>query len=308
MPAQKPKLKNMISARSWDVIRDSSLNHIPVFNYRGAKPEPGLEHLATLQQITLPESRQRFPDVAGLRSNLLSEAVFLFHKCAHTHLAAQRLGTIGMHSWSMFNAYHSAYLGARGVMALLGIALPFLTHGGQLLIDVYPEPESPKGKKQLIAGSWIFDEFLLVRLKGALDQSELWNAFQRLMNVSKVSCWKGRAYEELLTMPDEITKPRNAFLYKAAFWPGDDLLVDGNEKDFVSLVGTELSTEQKGFLLRLSCGMYLLFEQLIDDLADASAVIREEIDASRIMSAPNVAELASYNTFLADVGSSGIAQ
>lgn len=176
------------------------------------------------------------------------------------------------------------------------------------MIDVHPEPESPKGKRRLIAGSWIFDEFLLVRLKGGLEQLELWNAFQRVINVSKVSCWKGRAYDELLRMPDEVTKPRNAFLYRAAFWPGDDLLVDGNKEEFASLVGTELSTEQKGFLLRLSYDVYWLFEQLINDLADASGVIREQVGDSRIMGAPKVAELACYNAFLADVESSGIAQ
>lgn len=308
MPPQKPRLKNVIEARSWDSIRDSWLKHIPAFLYPGARPDPGLENLTSLQQVRLPESRQRFPDVPGLRTNLLSEAVFLFHKCAHTHLASQRLGTQGMHSWCMFNAYHSAYLGARGVMALLGIGLPKLAQGGQLLIDVYPPPESPKGKKQLIAGSWTFDEFLLVRLKGDLDQLELWNAFQRVITISRVSCWKGRAYEELLSMPSEITKPRNAFLYKAAFWPGEDLLVDGNEQDFANLVGSDLSTEQKGFLLRLSYDVYWLFDQLIRDLADASGIIREQISGSRIMSDPNVTELAFYNTFVAGFESSSAVQ
>lgn len=99
-------------------------------------------------------------------------------------------------------------------------------------------------------------------------------------------------------MPGEVTRPRNAFLYKAAFWPGDDLIADGNEEEFGSLVGTGWSTEQKGFLLRLSYHVYLLFEQLINDLAEASGVIRKQIDDSRIMSAPNVPELACYNTFI----------
>jgi hypothetical protein len=109
-------------------------------------------------------------------------------------------------------------------------------------------------------------------------------------------------------MPDEITRPRNAFLYKAAFWPGDDLLVDGSEEEFKNLTGTMLSTEEKGFLLRLCCDVYCLFEQLINDLADASGVIRAQVDDSRIKNAPHVAELACYNAFLADLGSAGITQ
>lgn len=308
MPPSKPNLKNMIGGRSWDRIRDSWLSHIPEFAHPGARPDPGLENLASLQQITLPESRGQFSDAPGLRTNLLSEAVFLFHKCAHTHLAAQRLGTQGMHSWSMFNAYHSAYLGARGIMALLGIGLPYLAQGGQLLIDVHPEPSSKKDKRRLIVGSWVFDQFLLIRLGGGLDQSGLWSAFQRTLNVSTVSCWKGRAYDELLDLPDEITRPRNAFLYKAAFWPGEDLLADGSEEDFANLAGTDLSTGERGFLLRLSYDVYWLFDQLINDLADASGPIRAQINGSRILNNPNVPELACYNTFIAGFGASSAAQ
>jgi hypothetical protein len=306
MPPAKIRFKNMIGARRWDAIKDSWLSNMPGFGSRGAKPDPGVENLASLQELTLPEDRKRCSNIPGLRPNLLSEAVFLFHKCAHTHLASQRLGTMGMHSWCMFNAYHSAYLGAKGLMALLGIGLPFLPDGGQLLIDVYPQPESLKGKRQLAAGSWTFEEFLLVHLRRHLDQQELWDAFQRLLTVSNVSCLSGRAYEELLRMPHEITKPRNSFLYKAAFWPSDDLLSDGSEEDFVSLVGTELSAEHQGFLLRLSYDVYRVFEQLMNDLADTAGAIRAQLDDSRIFSDPNVAELACYNAFLAESGSSGV--
>src|ERR1700730_14110887 len=308
MGSPGPRLKNVIAARRWDTIRDSWLAHIPTFANPGAKPDPGLETLLPLQQLALPTDRQLLPDVPGLRPNLLSEAVFLFHKCAHTHLAAQRLGSVGMHSWSMFNAYHSAYMGARGVMALLGIGLPFLAQGGQLLIDVYPEPDSIKGKKQLIAGSWTFHNFLLVRLKRGLEQQELWDALHRILKASNVSCWHGRAYAELMEMPDGITRPRNAFLYKSAFWPGDDLLVDGSEDQFRDLVGDELDVDQKGWLLRLSYNVYWLFEQIISDLAGVSGVIREQIEDSRIMCAPNAMELGCYNMFLTDLGSHGITQ
>src|ERR1035437_4654717 len=115
MATSRPKIKNIIPARRWDAIKGAWLKDIPEFITPGARPDPGLDHLAPLQQITLPADRGRSPDVDGLRRNMLAEAVFLFHKCAHTHLAAQRLGSLGMHSWAMFNAYHSAYFGAKGV-------------------------------------------------------------------------------------------------------------------------------------------------------------------------------------------------
>src|SRR6266508_487938 len=133
---------------------------------------------------------------------MLWEAVFLFHKCAHSHLAAQRLGHMGMHSWSMFNAYHSAYIGARGIMALLGVGSPLLNSGVQLLIDVYPQPEASKDIKRFRLGLWQFQEILIVRLP-LLEQRGLWEGFQRVLQVSDVPCWDAKIRRELLEVAHE---------------------------------------------------------------------------------------------------------
>lgn len=307
--APRPKIKNVIGPRRWETVKTAWLDSPQAFQSPGAKPEPGLDDLVPLHQVPLPPSRQRFPDVPGLRTNLLSEAVFLFHKCAHTHLAAQRLGIIGMHSWCMFNAYHAAYLGARGIMALLGVGLTIIPNGGQLLLDVFPQPESAKGKRKLAIGSFKFEEFLLVRFGKHFEQRELWEAFQRVLRVSEVSCWNERAYKELLGVPHEsIAGPRNAFLYKAPFWPGSDLLADGSKDALIALLGTSLDTEMEGFLLRMSCNVYRLFEQLLDDLAEQSGPLRAQLDESRIILNPNVPDLLPYNTFLASMGQPGTSQ
>src|SRR5260370_9765202 len=158
----RPKFQN-IKARRWDDVRDGWLEHVPVFSAPGVKPDPGLERLVPLQQATLPDNKVRLPDILGVRRNMLWEAIFLFHKCAHSHLAAQRLGHMGMHSWSMFNAYHSAYVGARGILTLLGIGLPDLPLGGLLLIDIYPHPETQRQIKSLRLREWRFQEILIVR-------------------------------------------------------------------------------------------------------------------------------------------------
>src|SRR4051812_11134992 len=116
-----------IGRREWNQIRDSWLGYVPRFESVGSRPDPGLDKLPPLLQLTIStQGADRVSDVTGLRTTLLWEAVFLFHKCAHTYLAALRLGHAGMQSWSLFNAYHSAYLGARSLMALLGVGLPNL--------------------------------------------------------------------------------------------------------------------------------------------------------------------------------------
>ena len=98
-----------IPRRKWDELRDAWIADVPTFPRIGARPDPGLEKLEPLQSLQLPKADGkpiRLGDVPGIRKNALWEAVFLFHKCSHANLAAQRLGEGGMHSWCMFNAYH----------------------------------------------------------------------------------------------------------------------------------------------------------------------------------------------------------
>ena len=210
----RPKWQNF-GKRDWEQIRGSWLSHTPTFPYVGAPPDPGLENLAPLLALTLPPSHDKFPDVEGLRANALGEAVFLFHKCSHTSLATQRIGQQGMHSWGLFNAYHSAYLGARGIMTLLGVALPKV-NGNQIAIDLFPETTK---KKRVQLAQPEFQEFIIVRL-GLLEQRYLWEAFQRVLNMTQSKCWDASLRQNLLDLSfEKITPPRNHFLYKAQFWP-----------------------------------------------------------------------------------------
>lgn len=286
--------------RDWEEIRNAWLAHIPVFPSVAARPDPGLEHLTSLLEVELPDMNTgavRKPDVEGIRRNALWEAVFLFHKCAHVNLAAQRLGREGMHSWCMFNAYHSAYLGARGIMALLGVALPNLK-GNQVGIDLFPEHPPLSKKAARAVGSQQFNEFLVLRLP-RLDQRDVWEAFQRILRISKAQCLNDDLKDNLITISHEdVSPPRNHFLYKAHFWLLNDLSFDADVKVLDTFVGTELNTEDDGFLLRLSFCVYYLFEQLMRDLGKYSAVVKEQIEGSRFLSDSIYPELDCYKTFL----------
>jgi hypothetical protein len=303
--AHQPRasIDNAIRTRSWEHIKNSWMGSLPDF---GQPPVP-LTDLQVLRQVAKSGTRSSFADEDGLvRASVLAEAVFLFHKCAHTHLAAQRLGMKGMHSWAIFNAYHSAYLGARGVMALLGIALP--QFGSlQFLIDVFPQPTIKRDRQRLVAGQWAFSTYALIHFAGRLfKQEDVWAAFRRVLSVSTVSCWSGNAYEELRALAKKsdvpVTRPRNAFLYVPTHWPLDDLLVDASEGEFESLFGMELDTGERGFLLRLSCEIYGLFESLVSDMAKVSGPIRLELERSRIAKNPKSDDLVAYNAFLKRVG------
>ncbi len=298
----RPKWQNF-RKRDWEKIRESWLANIPKFQDIGSPPDPGLEGLGPLRAVALPENHDTFPDVEGLRTNALWEAVFLFHKCAHTNLAAQRIGHQGMHSWSMFNAYHSAYLGARGIMTLLGVATPKI-NGSQVAIDLFPESFTKRKHAKPLALPE-FQEFIIVRL-GLLEQRHLWEAFQRVLNMTQSKCWNMSLRQSLLDLSFEaITRPRNHFLYKAEFWPLFDLITDAVASDFDRLFGTELDVDQQGFLLRLCFSVYYLFEQLMRDLAEYSAVIRQQLDGSRVCANSGLAVLGSYANFTSQLSAAG---
>lgn len=288
--------------RDWEQIRESWIANIPQFPDVGSAPNPGLEMLPPLRTLALPPNHDRFPDVEGIRTNALWEAVFLFHKCAHTSLAAQRIGRQGMHSWSLFNAYHSAYLGARGIMTLLGVAMPKV-NGNQIAIDLFPE--SPKKKRGQSLALPEFQEFVIVRLS-LLEQRHLWEAFQRVLNMSQAKCWDISLRQGLLDLSFEaITPPRNHYLYKAHFWPLRDLVMDAVASDFDGLFGTELDIDEQGFLLRLCFSVYYLFEQLMRDLAGYSARIKQQLDGSRVVANSGLAVLGCYTNFTSQVSAVG---
>ena len=299
-----------IRRRNWKDIRSSWMQHIPQFLSLAPKPDPGLEKLETLKKDTLPKKfdlPMTVTDPDGIRSNALWEAVFLFHKCAHTSLAAQRLGEQGMHSWAIFNAYHSAYLGAKGIAEMLGVVALDIPGRPTVLLDFFPESEPPlKAKRPVLVEK--FNEVTVIPLEHDLDQQGLWQMFQRLIRVSNVSCWSQQLHKDLKNIAHtKITPPRNAFLYKAQHWPLDDMTQDVTPATMGLLVGTDLLVEDTGFLLRLCFSVYRLFEQLIADLSADSAVIKRQLEGSRIFVNEELSVLESYKHFVSQVSAAGAA-
>jgi hypothetical protein len=136
-----------------------------------------------------------------------------------------------------------------------------------------------------------------------LEQRYLWEAFQRVLRISKVSCWDVSIQKELTSVGfEEITPPRNRFLYKAHFWPLGDLMEDASES-MNALIGVDLDVDEQGFLLRLCFCVYRLFEQLIRDLGSYSAVIKAQCDGSRFLTDSDVPEVGCYKAFLSQISS-----
>src|ERR1700729_3838383 len=100
--------------RDWVVIRQEWLAHLPSTMTLCARPDPTLAQIVgladELRGIDRPTLIEGIP---GARRVAFAEAIFLYHKGLHVLRAAQRHATNGMPSWSLFSAYHSAYITAR---------------------------------------------------------------------------------------------------------------------------------------------------------------------------------------------------
>lgn len=283
------------------------MQHIPDFQ---SEAPPGIERLESLRHETLPGKSDQpltIGDFDGVRINALWEAIVLFQKCSHTSLAAQRLGQQGMHSWAMFNAYHSAYLGARGIAEMLGVAVVDLPGRPTILIDLFPETKKPKSGKPMLVST--FSQLTIIPLEQDLDQQGLWETFQRIIRVSTVPCWSLVLHKDLKNVVHtRITPPRNAFLYKALHWPLGDLTKDITPPSMEALVGTELLVDRPGFLLRLCFSVYRLFEQLVLDLAAESAVVKQQLDESRIIASGDLPVISNYRDFVSQISTAGAEQ
>ena len=291
----RPKWQK-IKSRSWHTLKGAWLANVPDFPAVGSRPDPGVDQICDLRGLAFPSVPQRCPDVDGLRRSVLWEAVFLFHKSSHTSLATQRLAEIGMRSWALFNAYHSAYLGAKGIMALLGIVFPKV-ETKQVVIDVFP-PAMRKSYRGVQTGH--FEEFLLIPIRKQLDQRHVWEAFQRVLRMSESRCWDHALRDDLLNLSwKQISPPRNHFLYQAPHWPLEDLISDdlGHWSDFWS---SDLDVDNEDFLLQLSFSVYRLFEQLVSDFSKESPIIGEQLRGSRCYSPnPRPTALECYDSYIA---------
>lgn len=265
--------------REWQVIRGEWLSHLPTKMAVCSRPDPPLsqlvnlsDHFRGINEPTLIE------DVPGIRRAAFAEALFLFHKGLHVLRAAQRHANEGMPSWSLFSAYHSAYLTTRSVMYLLGVTFP-LVDGKQYIIDLFPQIKlkHTRGKRTLGAGDF---ENIKVIPSPKIEQRYFWGTFQRIVRLAKVPVWDEKLVSCILGLSwERISPARNRFIYNPIFWPFDDL-IDGLPSDLVMELASEedLEPDRLSFLFSLAFRTAAMAEGLMFDLGKIAPVITGELE------------------------------
>jgi len=273
------RMLSVVGMRHWDEVKRSWMGHMAGLATSVAPPDPGLERLSPLQESVLIDRRPT-PDIDGVRSNTLAEAIYLYHKAAHAQLAVARLSTAGMTAWAMFNAYHSAFLNAKAVMALLGVVFPKV-QGKDWIIDVFPVPDKRRNNRKFKMKA-DYSNFVAVSIP-KLDQRYVWQALKRCC-ANTMGAWPNTPAVALIKDIDweRVTPPRNKFLYNPPYWPAiDDLSHDVVDLEWDDLIQAGLDPESTGFLLSLSLDMFEIARWLFEDFGSDSNLFAAQIRGVR---------------------------
>ncbi len=214
-----------IERRRWADIRPIWSSYVPDFLEVGVPPKLTLSDFFVGQQLG-PSNLNDPLAIPGVHEIALIEAIFLFQKSMHVARAVEVAAQNGMHSWAVFQGYHSAYYAAKGFLALLGVCFP-QPDGKQLLLDLFPVQQKRKSSHITI------DREVLLSSLSKLEQHLLWGFFGRLLRVTKFPSSFDKHVDFLSTLDHEkIPRFRNRFIYHENHWPCSDLTAVRRIADF----------------------------------------------------------------------------
>ena len=218
-------------------------------------------------------------DIAGARQGVLAEAVFLLHKSANALAGGQIHIEAGLRSWSISSSYKAAFLAAKGIQRLLGVAT--LESGRRsFVVDVWAHNEKRWTKQPKTAKE---RRIRLIRVK-PLGHRGVWVMFRRVLRVLRGTedIWPATCLDAIRNVEAEtFAAARNKLHYNNAHWPFEDmheLLPRDGFGDLGCLVsnGTAISPDREDFPLALSFALVGFAAALLADLAQYSGSVRQE--------------------------------
>lgn len=273
-----------IKKADWHQIKSQWLNFLPNIEHAGSPPPLSLSEI--IQQsgklATITPQSPILQGIPMIHETALWEAVYLLRKSGHVMRVSQNLSQQGMLSWSLFNGYHSAYLSAKSILAMLGFSVP-QPSGQQLLLELFPDNRNQGNKKNKIPVGG--DEMSNAYRIGRLDQNQLWQLFERALRMIDVPIWNGNILENVKDFDwANISKKRNPFLYNSVFWPYNDLsenLIDDkfcNPPDNFPDHTQFIDMDDPEFLIKSAFLLFHLGECLLADISIDAPIMKLELD------------------------------
>ena len=187
MELTRPKLQEIIS-RKWDDLREQWFIHIPTFGAPGRPPEFEISQTDSLNDIVkeVPEDGHLLCEVAGIRSSILHEGIFLLHKAFNVARSAESNIKNGLLTWSLSSGYHSAFFASKSIMCFLGVSY-FEINNSSYLIDTWISQNTSK-KVKSIKGLEVDNTVKIITIPRLLHY-QVWQIFQRILRISSVNIW-----------------------------------------------------------------------------------------------------------------------
>jgi hypothetical protein len=214
----------IIRRRYWTDVAGFWLNEIPIIDPPGSAPEVSLGEFVALSGLgnSINEEPMVLMELEGFRRAVLREAIFLLHKCAHVISIAEENITTGRLTWSISDAYHGAFFGAKAIMALLGVGF-FDLGSRSVLFNVWPigEKEEQKRKRLPVVTP---QEVAFMATNTKLEHRHVWSMFCRCLRVVSVPMWPKSVVDALKNLdPKSLSRQRNVLHYSNHRWIYPDL-------------------------------------------------------------------------------------
>lgn len=159
-------------------------------------------------------------DLPGRDVNFARDMLITVTKFYHvSHCTDQRLAS-GALTWSLVDAYHAAFLGARAIAAMYGI-LTYTVRRRTILIDFRPELGTVDEARKFRREHRAFDEpiRILRPTKHLLDQGEAWKLLTRLAAITNDIEDERKFASELADLSKAPSNQlRNKLMYDSVYW------------------------------------------------------------------------------------------
>ena len=273
-----------IDWRNWIDIKEKWLSNLPFIDPPGKAPEIQISELTDLYFIVkeLKTTGEFKSEYTPLREAIFREAIFLFHKAISISSCSELNISNGFITWSVSNSYHSSFFCMKCILGLLGITLPRIA-GTDILIDIYPKLDQ-LSRNKLKKG--IKHEPTMKYLKfGSLKHFDIWQIFQRTINVLSIEIWDKRLVGFLKSLnPLLFAKQRNSIHYYNNFWIYNDLfdpLLNHNIFNYSQIfydIENASFDSRNDFSIFISYILIGLAYNLLKDLSLDAPILKAEIE------------------------------
>lgn len=279
------KVVKRIDQRDWENIREKWLSYIPDYDFPGQSPAHQILEFVGLNSIfqkTSASPGEYKTEVPLLRQEILREAIYFIHKATHVCGTANIHLENGVLSWGISSAYQSAFFALKGILGLLGLSFPRINSA--LMIDCFPAEEK-LSSNQRKRGEKPKPELKFVILP-TLTHTHMWQIFQRVLSVSKVSIWKPEIIDYLRNLNvSQFAEQRNSLHYINNYWLFPEDLYERIFDDSFGIDNTLFNKEEYGSLHNRKDFSFILnyillkfSYDLINDVGRYSTSVKAEYD------------------------------